>query len=353
MGESGVSGKPSGEALTLFFRSLAVMFGSGVPINQALGLLSTQSEDKRMASVAAEIDRGIGQGLPLHAAFERQGHAFTGIQLGLLKVGERTGELEQVLVRLADYEEKRRQLMMKVRSALTYPAFLMALTTFLLVVIPPYLFQGLFAMLEDSDVELPLISQIVMAVSSFIRTPDFWVLCIAALVAFFIALPRLARNRAFQVGMIEVILRLPVMGRFYRVLVTTRFAQAMELQLEVGEGPLQGLPVAALAAACPVLENKIPDSLASLKGGATFVEALEAAEYFPDSFVLMLRAGEESAELPDIMARTSAMYQSELDHAIETFANLLEPIIMMVMGILVGIVVVATMLPMMKMIQNL
>lgn len=341
-----------GEALALFFRSLAVMFGSGVPIDRALQLLSTQSDDKRMCAVAADINKRIGQGLPLSAAFECQG-VFTGIQLGLLRVGERSGRLQTILGRLADYEEKRRDLTMKVRAALTYPAFLVVLTTFLLVVIPPYLFQGLFAMLEDSKVELPLISRVVVALSAFIRSPFFWLLCLAAGVSAALVFPRLAREPGFREKMAVLTLKLPVAGHFYRVLVTTRFARALGLQLDVGEGPLAGMGMAAKASGCQVLEARILDSVASLKGGATFVESLAAADYFADSFLLMLRAGEESAELPDIMGRTTAMYEGELEYAIETFANLLEPLIMLSMGIIVGIVVVATMLPMMKMIQTL
>lgn len=329
------------------------MFGAGVPIDRALQLLATQSEDPTMKSIAADLDKRIGQGLPLHAAFECQKGAFSEIQLGLLRVGERSGGLQQVLFSLADYEQRRRELTMKVRSALTYPAFLMILTTFMLVVIPPYLFRGLFAMLENSQVELPLISRIVVAVSGFIRTPDFWALCFGAMASLAVVQPMLLRHRGFRLNLVELTLRVPVLGRFYRVLVTTRFARAMEILLKVGEGPLQGLPTAAQAAGCPVLKERIVHSVAALKGGSNFVEALTAAEFFPDSFLLTLRAGEESAQLVDIMARTTQMYESELNHSIDTLTDLLEPMIMLFMGIIVGVVIVATMLPMMAMLRTL
>jgi type IV pilus assembly protein PilC len=353
MGTASGQRRPSAEALTLFFRSLAVMFSAGVPIDRALQMLSEQSEDQRMANIAADINQRINQGIPLHTAFQQQRQAFSHLQLALLKIGERTGRLEKVLHRLADYEEKRRHINMKVKSALTYPAFLMIITGFMLIVIPPYMFQGLFAMLESSSTELPLITKFVVAVSNFIRTPYFWLLVIVSVLSLVLALPKISEHGETKLHLSKLILQLPIAGDLFRILGTTRFARALELQLQVGEAPLTGLPIAGMASDNPVLQESILSCVDGLKSGSTFVESLALADFFPNAFLSMLRAGEESAQLPDIVGRSAEMYEAQLDQAIDTFSNLLEPLVMLVMGVLVGIVVVATMLPMIKMIETL
>jgi type IV pilus assembly protein PilC len=345
-------GTPSSEALCIFFRSIATMFSAGVPLIRAMDLLGDQTEDPRMAAIARRIAHEIGSGHTLSRAFQVHRRAFTKLQLGLIRVGERTGQLQRVLYRLADYEEKRRGISMRVRSALTYPAFLLAITSFMLVVLPPYMFQGLFTMLESQSVELPLITKIVLAVSNFIRSPGFWILLIVGVVALALALPKFVNNPDAQMVVSKALVQVPVVGNLYTILATARFARAMELQLLVGEGPLTGLSVAAQASGTPILEESIVDSIDALKSGCSFVESLERADFFPPTFLSMLGAGEESASLPDVMQRTADMYEKELEYAISTFTDLLEPMIMLFMGILVGIVVVATMLPMVNLLQN-
>ena len=329
------------------------MFAAGVPLDRSLHLLGDQTDDKKIAAVARDISEKISGGVPLYLAFEQQKDVFSKLQMAMLRVGERTGELETVLFRLADYEEKRRGITMKVRSALTYPAFLLLITSFMLIVLPPYMFQGLFAMLESQKMELPLITKVVLALSNFVRGPLFWLLVILVVAAGAALLPQLLKNKSFQLQLARLIGQTPVLGRLSVVLASTRFARALEIQLAVGEGPLQSLSIAAMASSNPVLEDAIGEATEALKSGATLVDSLEATQFFHPTFLSMLRAGEESAELPDIIARTASMYEEELDYAMETFTDLLEPMIMLFMGVLVGVGVMATMLPMVKMLQNL
>lgn len=345
--------RPSSEAVALFLRSLAVMFRAGVPLSRALSMLAGQSEDRAMAGVAADIEEKVARGVSLQAAFAGHAGVFGPLQLAMLRVGERTGQLETVLFNLADYEEKRRGLAMRVRSALTYPGFLFLVTTAMLVVIPPFLFQGLFSMLESQKMELPLLTRVVLAVSHFIRSPFFWVLCGTVGVVGAASMPKLAHYPLVRLRAAEWLLEVPVLGKVYRTISTTRFARAMELQLVVGESPLNSLKIAAQASGNPVLEESMPRGLEALKEGCTLVESLEMTEFFSPSFLSLLRAGEESASLPDIMGRTAKMYEEEVDYAVDAFTNLMEPLVMLWMGTMVGVVVVATILPMVKMLQNL
>lgn len=134
--------RPDAEALSIFFRSLATMTAAGVMIDRSLDHLGKHAENPRMANLISDIARRVSGGVMLSTAFEVHHYAFSALQLRMLAVGERTGTLHVVLARLADYEEKRRGTSMKVQAALVYPMFLMSITTFMLVVLPPYMFEG-------------------------------------------------------------------------------------------------------------------------------------------------------------------------------------------------------------------
>lgn len=306
-----------------------------------------------MGLICADLARQVGGGSTLSRAFAAHSQAFTHLQIRMLAVGERTGNLDLVLARLATYEEKRRATTMKVKSALTYPLFLVVLATFMLIVLPPYMFGGLFQMIASSGVEPPLITRLVMAVSDFIRSPLFWLVAGALFVSALKIGPRLWQRPDVQREIFERLDRTPVVGSFLKTLATARFARALELQLHVGESPLVGLAMACGVSGNPVLADSAEEMVAALKGGETLVDSLKGCGFFPRTFLDLVRAGEESAQLPDMLGQSALMYEADLDHAIERFTALLEPMIMLVMGSIVGVVVIATMLPMMTLIQNL
>ncbi len=329
------------------------MFAAGIQFNRALELLGVQSDDPGMRAVAEDVARRVDSGVPLTRAVAAHPQAFSTIQVRMIQVGERTGNLDEILKELAVYEEKRRATTMKVKSALTYPAFLIVISTFMLIVIPPYMFQGLFQMIQTSSTELPLITKVVLAISDFIRTPLFWILLIVLVGGGLLAAPVLLRQPPVRRRLAQTALATPGLGRVYRMIATARFARAMQLQLEVGESPLQAVVLGAQASDNPLLEDGIERSVEALRNGDTLVESLQQAEFFPYGFLHVLKAGEEAGDLPTMMERMAVMYETELETSLETFTSLLEPMVMLVMGIIVGIVVIATMLPMMQLLQNL
>lgn len=345
--------RPSAESLSLFFRSLAVMVAAGVPLDRSLDHLGAQADQAAMARLSADLARQISAGIPLSRAFASHSGVFSPLQVRMLAVGERTGNLDVVLARLATYEEKRRATAMKVKSALTYPLFLIVLATFMLIVLPPYMFGGLFAMIATSGVEPPLLTRLVIAVSDFIRTPVFWLLLGGGVVGLVKLAPSLWQRPELRVLVYEELRKAPGAGRFLQILATSRFARALELQLHVGESPLVGLQMACEASGNPLLEASVNEVVSALKGGETLVDSLAVSGFFPRTFLDLVRAGEESAQLPEMLGRSALLYETDLDQAIDAFTSLLEPLVMLVMGVIVGIVVIATMLPMMTLLQNL
>ncbi|MEW6283815.1 MAG: type II secretion system F family protein, partial [Candidatus Eremiobacterota bacterium] len=339
---------PASGALAVYFRSLAALFEAGVPLNRALQLLGRQGEDRRMAAIAARMAEQIDGGVMLSAAMAQQRLAFSLLHTRMVQIGERTGSLGLILGRMADYEEKRQRTTLKVRSALTYPAFLAVLATAMLVFVPPFLFQGLFTMLETSGVDLPLITRVVLGCSRFVRTPVFWVLLASVVAGAIYLLPRMLQVDRVRRRLADLLLSLPAVQRAVRLVAVTRFSRAMALQLHVGENMLGAMALSSEASANPVLVEASRRSTAALKDGATLVQALEVSHFFPRAYLHVLKAGEEAGRLPFMMTKITDMYEAELDQALDMYTALLEPLVMLVMGIIVGGVVVATMLPMMQ-----
>lgn len=339
--------------MAVFFRSLAVLTQSGVRLDRALKLLSEQGDDPRMSEVCKGMSRAVHVGAKVSAGMLLYPQAFSQLQLKMVQVGEQTGALDRILARLSDYEERRRGTELKFKSALTYPAFLFVLALVMLVLVPPYLFQGLFQIIEESGVEPPLITVMVIALSNLIRSLWFWPLLALLGAGLGWTIRRAWARPGVRLRMHEWTLRAPVLGRAFRVMGLTQFARALAFQLEVGVPPLQALKLAGEASSNPVLELQTDEIVRYLKAGLPLHEAMAQATFLPKPFLQMIQVGEESGLVPLMLERISDIYDSELEHSLEMLTSMMEPLMLLVMGVVVGIVIVATLLPLMQVIQNL
>ncbi len=345
--------RPSGEARVVWFRSLATMVTAGINLDRALRLLAQQSEDKAMTQVSEGLADMVSAGMQLSSAMALYPNSFAKLQYRLVQMGERAGVMDKVLNELSFYEEKERNTLLKVKSALTYPAFIFAVAFLILVIVPPYMMEGLFQMIKGSGVKPPLITRIVMVGTNATRSPIFYFLLVAGGAAGWILLPPLLRKPAVKKRLARFILSLPVAGKVYRTLSVARFTRALAVQLDCGISPLHAIQLSADATDNPVLDETIERAIDGLREGGTVAESLEAAEFFPRLMIKMVQVGEESASLPDLLTRTAEMYESDLDAILDAFTALLEPMVMVVMGFIVGVLVLASMLPMMQVLQNL
>lgn len=344
--------RPSAEARVIFFRSMATMVHAGLNIDKSLSLLGEQMEDEDMADVCNLLAEKVRSGHYLSGAMAACTGAFTKIQMRLVTIGEQSGRLSDTLPQLAFYEEKRRALMMKVKGAITYPMFTLAFAFLILILLPPYLMEGIFQMVTTSGQELPWITKVVMTACAVLRNPAFYVVMVAAAAAGFVVVPKLWEKHEVRLRVFRVLMEIPVVGKLVVILASARFARALAIQLDVGITPLVALSLSADASENPILEEEGPKFVSSLKDGMTMEESLKQSEVFPDMLLQMVRAGEESASLPDLLSRVADIFEVELDNAIDIFTALLEPMVMVLMGIIVGILVISSMLPMLNILQS-
>lgn len=347
---AGKSGGPiSGRSLTLFFRSLSVMVATGIPLPRALHVMEGQADEPNLGRACHQARLTLERGNPLATCLQGASPSFSAFQIRLIKVGERTGGLVRVLSQLADYEERRQALSLRLRAALTYPAFLLTACLAMLVLGPPFLLKGQLRMIELAGGELPWITRALYAAT------DLRVLGSLALAALLIgaALKRWVATPPGALALDRFMLRMPGPRRLWRLIAITRFCQALALQLEVGLSVLEAVPQAAEASGSPVLAGRAGVSLTALREGANLTESLDAADYFPRSFLSTLNAGEESGQVSQSLQWISRLYQQELEASLEMAVAALEPTIMLVMGLATGLVALATMLPMVKVVQSL
>ncbi|MBM3463501.1 MAG: type II secretion system F family protein [Armatimonadetes bacterium] len=345
--------KLNNNSLAIFYRSLATMFAAGVRIDRALNLLADQTDDPLMSEIALTLYRSVSHGAPLSHAMTSYPDVFTPMHTKLVQVGEASGHLDQILERLGQYEEKRRALGMRVSSALTYPILLFVLAMVALVFIPPYLFGGLFQLIEGSGVEIPMLTRVMLAVSKVVSSWWFYAFCIAAGIVAFRLLPPVLRRPQVNYFCTFWLQKVPVLGTALRIITVTRFSRCLEVLVSVGVSIDTAVEMSFAASANPVLIEKLPKTINALRSGATLAESLEEIDFFPRAFIQVVAVGEESGKLPTLISRLADIYDVELEYALESAIAALEPLMLMFMGIVVGIVIIATMLPMMQVIQNL
>lgn len=329
------------------------MFASGLPLPRSLELLYEQLENRELADASRAMAIQIASGHYLSAAMKRYSWIFSPLQMRLVQVGEKTGGLAQIFNRLSTYEEAQVALKLKIRSALTMP-FIVSIACILLVIfIPPFLFEGLFRLLQDSKVALPLPTKILIGFSNALRSWWFYALGVGFLGLLAWLGLQYQKKRDWQVRVMESALEIPVLGRVLRLIAVNRFARAWETMVAVGMPSLVSLELSAKASGNPVLEDRMGQVLALIKDGTPLNQALNAADFFPSSFIQGVEVGEESGKLTDMLKSLAGLYDVELESSFDMLAHAVEPFVLVIVGSIVGFTVVSTMLPMLKVIETL
>jgi type II secretory pathway component PulF len=343
----------SREAVAVLLRALATMLPAGVPLARSVELAGSTSPDPQLKACCTRLRDRLFAGQRLSAAMAEHPKVFSSFQVGLIKVGESSGQLVLVLEALAEYEEKTRNLVLKFRSAMTYPLFVSGLALLLMIVSPPIVFRMLMPFLESRPDKIPLITKVYLGFCHLVCNPLSWLVGMGLAWAA-LSLGRKAwadgekryRIWSFLLG------RSGPAGRLLRTYGLARFARAYSILADVGISPLQSLPLAAEVSGDPVLIRDIKYAPKALIDGRSLYDGLRLTGYFPNSFLTYLGASEECATISKDFARLAEVYDSELEHAAAAFASLLEPVVMMALGFSAGFMIFAVTMPMLSLMQE-
>ena len=337
----------------LFFRSLSTMFGAGIPLVSCLEQLSEQWETDDGRQLAEQIAGRLREGQPIHRAMGMDNAAFSDLQLHLMKIGTQTGMLELIFRQLANYEEQRRALVLKLRSTLTYPCVVFGLSLVILMFLPAFAMDGLFSILENSGQELPLLTRVIIKWGDLLGSFWLYLVLFISVFVFKATVEGAWRADALRERVHEAMISVPVISSFLRLLTTLQFARCLHIQLLAGVNILIAVPLACKATSWEPTRRCGDQIIDYLKEGLCLSEALTRQSLFDSLLIEMIRAGEETGKLPYTLERSVHLYEQEVDYILSVAVGLLEPIMVGVLGVICATFVLGVALPLVQLLQVL
>lgn len=333
--------------LTIFSRQFATMINAGLPVLQCLTILADQTENKMFRSVVLAVRGSIEGGTTLSEALSKHPRAFDTLYVNMVRAGETGGILDVILDRLALYLEKAEALKGKIKSAMVYPAVVstaaIGITLFLLTVVIP-VFRQVF---ESFGHELPLPTQILLNLSDFVR--HNFLMGFGVLIAVGVGVYLYVRTPKGKWQFDKLQLKLPVLGPLIRKAAVARFTRTLGTLIKSGVPILEALDVVGKTAGNKVIEKAIFTARDAIRTGERMSEPLKAAGVFPPMVTHMVAVGEETGALDTLLIKAADFYEQEVDTAVAGLTSIIEPILIIFMGLVIGSIVIAMFMPMFEM----
>jgi type IV pilus assembly protein PilC len=338
-----------GRDLAIFTRQFSTMVNSGLPLVQCLDILSRQTDSAPLRAITCEVTADVEAGATLGEALGKRPQAFDALFVHMVEAGEAGGILDDILMRLATYIEKAESLKRKVKGAMTYPTVVcvvaLGASFFMLMFIIP-VFAKVFA---DFGGQLPLPTRIVVGLSNLIKS-TWWLMGSLIGVGVY-GLKTYRRTEQGRRRLDAFLLRAPLVGDILRKSSIARFTRTLGTMVQSGVPILDGLEVTARTSGNKVIEAAVLATKASIREGETIADPLRASGVFPPMVVQMIAVGEETGQLDTMLDKIANFYDDEVNAAVESLTSIIEPVMIVVMGVIVGGMVISMYLPMFKLVN--
>jgi type IV pilus assembly protein PilC len=341
-------GKVNDKEMAIFTRQFSTMIDAGLPLVQCLNILAEQSESKTLRSVTGQVARNVEAGSTLADALRRHPRTFDDLFTNLVEVGEAGGILDVVLQRLSAYIEKAAALKRKVKAAMVYPSAIIGVAIMVVIFMLTFVIPTFAQMFKDLGADLPLPTKVVLWLSTFVRS--YILLIIAGMVGCVLALRSYYRTEGGRATIDALMLKLPIFGTLIRKVAVARFTRTLGTLVQSGVPILDGLRITARTAGNKVVEKAVLQCRAAVTEGKTLAEPLRVSGVFPPMVTQMISVGEQTGALDAMLSKIADFYDDEVDTAVSTLTSLLEPIMIVFLGVVVGGLVVAMYLPIFKLV---
>jgi len=329
--------------LALFTRQLASLLEASLPLEQAFSALLEQAERTYVRDLIASIRSEVMAGASLSDALGQHPRDFADIYRALVASGEQIGQLARVLSRLADYIERRNALVQKVRLAFTYPAIVTVVAFLIVIFLLTYVVPQIVSVFANTKQKLPFLTTVMLGVSDFVRNYGWIVLLVVIALAF--GWRRALKNPAIKLRWHTWLLTAPMYGKFERSLNTARFASTLAITTGSGVPILRALQTSRDTLTNIAMRAQVEEATNSVREGVSLARALSAHKHFPAMLIHMIRAGEVTGELPAMLERAANAQEQDLERRAMTMAGLLEPALILAMGVVVLLIVLAVLMP--------
>jgi type IV pilus assembly protein PilC len=343
----GFGEKVSTKDISLATRQLATMIDAGLPIVQCLDILGQQSESKLLRNTLTTVRKDVEGGSTLADALRKHPKIFDDLYINMVEAGEAGGILNTILNRIALFIEKANRLKKKVKGAMIYPCAIVGVAVIVVAVLMIFVIPVFAELYSGMGKALPAPTQICIDISNWFVS--YWYVLVAAVVGVFTAISYYYKTPAGRMQIDGLLLKMPVMGDLLRKVAVARFSQNMSLLLSSGVPILDGLAITGKTAGNKVVEKAIMESRLSISKGNTVAEPLRESGIFPPLVCQMVAVGESTGGLDGMLKKVAELYEEEVDDAVNNLTAMMEPAIMVVLGVILGGLVIAMYLPIFQM----
>jgi type IV pilus assembly protein PilC len=343
----GMRGGIKEKDVVVFTRQFATMIEAGLPLVQCLDILGRQAEAKEFRSVIFKVKGDVESGESFADALRKHPKVFDNFYANMVEAGETGGILDTILARLAGYMEKARALKSKVKSALVYPIAIVSIAVLVIVFLMTFVIPVFAEMFEGFGGILPAPTRLVMTLSDL--TKKYIIYCIPAVVGVIFLFKRFYRTNRGRKIVDSLLLKSPVFGPLIQKVAVAKFTRTLGTLVSSGVPIIDGLGITARTAGNKVVEEAVVAVINSVKEGQSLAEPLARQEIFPPMVVQMIEVGESSGALDDMLEKIADFYDEEVDAAVSALTSLMEPALMVFLGVTIGFIVVAMYLPIFKM----
>jgi type IV pilus assembly protein PilC len=329
--------------IVIFTRQFATMINAGLPLVQSLNILASQTENKTLADVTKAVVYDVESGNTLADAFSKHPKAFSSLYVNMVAAGEAGGILDTILLRLATFLEKNDALVRKVKGAMIYPGVIISVAAIAICILLVFVIPTFQSMFSSAGLELPLPTRVVIAMSDFLI--GYWWAILAAAGGAVFALKSYYGTAAGRLQIDAMMLKAPVLGDVIRKSAVSRFTRTLGTLVSSGVSILEGLEITAKTAGNQVVHNAVMESRQSIAGGETIAAPLERSKVFPPMVISMIAVGEQTGGLDEMLSKIADFYDEEVDVAVSALLSLMEPAMIVGLGVIVGGMVIAMYLP--------
>ncbi len=340
-------GKVKAEDIAIFSRQLATMLGAGIPLVQAFEIIGAGHEKPAMQKLVLDIKSDVEGGTSLHEALAKHPLYFDDLFVNLVEAGEQAGALEGLLDKVATYKEKSEAVKKKVKKALFYPAAVLVVAVIVTVILLVFVIPQFEDLFKGFGADLPAFTQMVINLSRFVQDEGIF-LAIVVAAAFWVFFYFKKRSRKMRHFLDRMALKMPVIGPILNKAAIARYARTLSTMFAAGVPLVEALESVAGACGNIVFEDAVLKMRDEVATGQRLQRAMENTGIFPNMVVQMIAVGEESGSLDAMAGKVATFYEEDVDAAVDSMSSLLEPLIMLILGVLVGGLVIAMYLPIFK-----
>jgi len=345
--------KVNEQALVVFSRQFATMINAGLAMVRCLDILSEQTEDKKLQQVLIQVRRDVEGGSTLSNALGKHPNVFSQLYVSMVKAGEMGGVLDEVLERLAGFMEKDFSLKKKVKSALTYPVVILVMALGIVFFLVTYILPTFVTLFEGMSLKLPLPTQILIGVTKGARNPMVLIPCALIFGAGGFGLSQYVKTSAGKKQYDLLKLNIPIFGLLNKKVAISRFCRTLGTLLSSGVPIMQALEIVGRASGNEIISMTVGKVRESIREGESIASPLGASGMFPPMVTQMVAVGEETGNLDAMLSKIADFYDTEVDYMLSSLTSMLEPIMIVGMGGIVGFIVISVFLPLYQLIGNL